>query len=532
MKICFISKEIYPFYYGGIGTQIYCQMKLLSENNHEIFFLTEKPSNFNEAHFRSIYTSINVVFVERDAERYKSHNILNYAFSVEKAFKDLYQAQKIDLGILADFHAEAFFILLKKDTEIYKDVRFLVEIHGPCYEVLKYDAEDSIGFFDSLSSYAKIPCYMENYSIPQADYFLAPSHKVWEEVSERLQIRDECEIIPNFANTEIFKLKEFTIKEQTVRRIVFAGRLEKRKGVHLLIEAIISILSKEPSLNIELILVGQDLFWKEYQDTFQHYWENQIPDIFNEKIKFLGQIPQTSLQEYLSEAWVGVFPSIWEPFGIVALEAMLCGSPVIVTSKTGLEEVVGTDYGVFFHIEQGTEGLEKVLLEVLNNVELRNTLAKKSHKRAKELFVELNKTFVKYVNSIGSHLSLPKQRLSKKAGYLKDLYVLVEEYDTHINEGFNSKLSELSYTKRDLESCRSLLQEYDAKLKTMQLQMEELEETSQYRLQELIEHRIATDHLKDQLKDVQNTISMMEQSRFWKVRNLWFKLKKKVGLIE
>lgn len=427
MKICFISREIFPFFYGGIGTQVYAQMQFFLKKGHEIYFITEKSENFCELEFKLKYQNIKVTFIDRDESAYTLHPSLNYAFSLEQAFQKIKQECQIEIVFLFDYAAEGLFILLKKLEGKYKTTLFLLELQGATYECLKYNAAIPDDFFVKLSAWDKIQCYMENLCISWSDCLLSPSEVNRRETIQKLGLNREVIVIPNSINLDIFQLRVPSKKELTdVKTIVYVGRLEKRKGVDLLLESFISILSDNVEKETKLVLVGKDLFWEEYGESFQSHWQKIIPNSYKHRIKFLGHCSQETLKTYFSDAWMAVFPSRWEPFGNVCLEAIALGCPAIVTKNTGLMEVVGTDYDIFFDGTKGVKGLKSVLLRVLQDVDLRNDLAEKSYLRAKKMSLQDGQLTLEYIESIDREF-----RNSVKTPNRSDftnLYLMFEEY--------------------------------------------------------------------------------------------------------
>jgi len=116
--------------------------------------------------------------------------------------------------------------------------------------------------------------------------------------------------------------------------ILFAGRMEEIKGMEFLLKAFRKVLSTYP--NSRLIIVGEggfNKYSKESQD-------------FCTKITYTGMLNKAKLYELYCLADVGVIPSLFEPFGYVAVEMMMHELPVVVTSTSGLNEVVDDTCGL------------------------------------------------------------------------------------------------------------------------------------------------------------------------------------------
>ncbi len=109
------------------------------------------------------------------------------------------------------------------------------------------------------------------------------------------------------------------------------GRVVFEKGVHVLLEAWPGVLAQQPGARLVIAGVGSQL------DRLKaRAWELGIA----EQVDFVGFISDEQLDRLYHAADAAVFPSLYEPFGIVALEAMAARCPVIVTQTGGLMEVV------------------------------------------------------------------------------------------------------------------------------------------------------------------------------------------------
>ena len=140
--------------------------------------------------------------------------------------------------------------------------------------------------------------------------------------------------------------------------------LEPRKNLTLLIKCFCKIITENPNLDLNLVLVGVS-GWKN-KDIFDIVEKN--PQL-KPRIIFTGYIPDSDLSAIYSGAIAFVYPSLYEGFGLPPLEAMQCGIPVITSNTSSLPEVVG-NAGITIDPKQSDE-LCQAMLDVVNNSKLR-----------------------------------------------------------------------------------------------------------------------------------------------------------------
>jgi glycosyltransferase involved in cell wall biosynthesis len=129
------------------------------------------------------------------------------------------------------------------------------------------------------------------------------------------------------------ELAEFRAKYAKFNdQIVFnVSRLVHEKGAHRLVEAVPRILAERPLARVIIAGKGPEA------DNLRRQAESLgVID----RVDFIGFIPDEERNRLLRVANCAVFPSLYEPFGIVALEAMALGCPVVVSDVGGLAEVV------------------------------------------------------------------------------------------------------------------------------------------------------------------------------------------------
>ncbi len=176
---------------------------------------------------------------------------------------------------------------------------------------------------------------------------------------------DKLVMIPNGVNLQEYTRnkninfsrfrKKFASPKEKI--VLFVGRLVYEKGVHVLINAVPRILEK---VNAKFVIVGNG------------YMKEPLSNLINgmglaHKVMFTGFVDDETLKNLQRCADVCVVSSLFEPFGIVALEAMAARSPVVVSDTGGLAEIIDHDVtGVKVHPENPDSlawGIKKVLLD-------------------------------------------------------------------------------------------------------------------------------------------------------------------------
>ena len=190
---------------------------------------------------------------------------------------------------------------------------------------------------------------------------------------------DKQIMIPNGVNADVYAgiektdLTQFRIKfalpEEKI--VLFVGRLVYEKGVHVLVNAILKVLEK---VNAKFVIVGNG------------YMKEQLSGLVKslgiaQKVLFTGFVDDETLRKLQICADVSVVPSLFEPFGIVALEAMAAKSPIVVSDTGGLGEIVDHDVdGVKVYTNNPDSlawGIIRVLTDEKNAQRLRSNAYKK-----------------------------------------------------------------------------------------------------------------------------------------------------------
>lgn len=243
----------------------------------------------------------------------------------------------------------------------------------------------------------------------EGDYRLEGERKVIEAVdrviaateSEQSQLemlygldQQKITIIPPGVNTNHFypipedEAKEAIGIDPKDRVALFVGRIEPLKGVDTLIRAMAIV--KERCLTFVcpdyLVIIGGDPEVDEEQMTIEMLRLQELCQSLglDEMVLFLGKRDQNTLPYYYSAANVVVVPSHYESFGMVALEAMACGTPVIASWVGGLATLIKDGETGYFVPSRNAEALAEKLRLLFTDEALREKLGSQAAAYAQE----------------------------------------------------------------------------------------------------------------------------------------------------
>lgn len=160
------------------------------------------------------------------------------------------------------------------------------------------------------------------------------------------------------------------------RMILFAGRLEYEKGVQTLLAALQDVRRRVGPTHLFVAGVGT------YSEELRREVRRRK---LQRHVRFTGFLPDHELRLHFGAADVAVVPSIYEPFGLVAVEAMACGTPVVVGDTGGLREIVADGSGLSFTPQEPAE-LTDALVRVLTDPTLATELVIRGRARAQDRY--------------------------------------------------------------------------------------------------------------------------------------------------
>jgi glycosyltransferase involved in cell wall biosynthesis len=323
MRVLHLSWEFPPRIIGGLASHLFDLSRALTRRGVEIHVVT---CNFPGAKEYELVEGVNVHRFEAYAA---GDSFLGWALRMQKNMErkgcDLINIIKgVDVIHAHDWLSGVAGIGLK---HLYKKP-LITTMHSTEYGRRNGIHNDLQACIHEIENWL---CY-ESWRIITCSYYMR-DHVSW---CFRVPENKIC-VVPNGVDVTKFNF-DFNYWEirnrfahASEKILLFVGRLVPEKGLDVLIKALPIILSK--GVNAKIVVVGEGPQRDEYQRLANDHG-------LGNKILFTGHIDDWTLRALYRVADVAIVPSRFEPFGIVALEAMAAHCPLVASSIGGLDEIV------------------------------------------------------------------------------------------------------------------------------------------------------------------------------------------------
>jgi glycosyltransferase involved in cell wall biosynthesis len=214
---------------------------------------------------------------------------------------------------------------------------------------------------------------------------IAVSNSAKREIEEHFRLPSgKVDVIPNAIDASKYNI---SVDRESVKRrfgiapyeriVLFIGRLAPQKGVEYLIKAAPQIVRVNPDARI--VIVGDG--WLK-----DHLWSLAVQTGCQHKITFLGFLPDNDLVELTVSSDVLVVPSVYEPFGIVALEGMAAGVPVVASNTGGLSEIIEHDRTGFLTYAENPDSIAWGVNRILSDPGYASWLTQNAKRKIYEMY--------------------------------------------------------------------------------------------------------------------------------------------------
>ena len=371
MKILMLTWEYPPRIVGGIARVVHDLSKRLIKDGHEVTVVTYRD-NADVPEYEND-KGVNVYRVDN----YMIHpnNFIDWIMQLN--FNMLSKATEIinKEGGFDVIHAHDWLVTYAaKSLKNAYDIPIVATIHAT-------EAGRNSGIHDETQRYINDTEWLLTY---EATEVIVNSNYMKNEIQRLFGLPfDKINVIPNGINLSNFTgiERDYDFRRQYAmdneKIILYVGRLVYEKGVQHLIAAMPKILSNYH--DAKLIIAGRGGMMDELRAEASNLG-------LNDKIYFTGYLNSKQVQKMYKCADVAVFPSTYEPFGIVALEAMLAGVPTVVSDVGGLDEIVTHGVDGMKSYAGNANSIADSVTALLYDHQLATNVSKKAKQKVKDQF--------------------------------------------------------------------------------------------------------------------------------------------------
>ena len=367
MRIAFVAREFYPFIGGGIAPIVAAAARQLAE----VAEVTVVTSAGHRAEYERLRAtgdprlppdSVRLVFVEEpDGEEWGPYLSYMHAYSarVDRALRQAFPDRAPDVIEFCDYLGEGFVTTQARECADpwLEETRVCVRLHTTAYVCAVLDGQlpddfATIAIFDA-----------ERFVLSRADTVLWPGGDVlgtYERIYGRDALAPAVKIPDAFLDEREGDGVDHDVRpDREPLRLLYLGRLERRKGVQNLVRAVTALDSPE----VRLTLLGADTDTAPLGGSMQKHLELMAAG--DHRIWHGGTVPRDSVGDHIRESHVRVIPSLWECWPNTAREALRHNRPVLATPVGGLCELVQPGRSGWLARDCSPEALRHAIAELV-----------------------------------------------------------------------------------------------------------------------------------------------------------------------
>ena len=371
MKILMLTWEYPPRIVGGIARVVHDLSKRLIKDGHEVTVVTYRDNadvpEYENDKGVNVYRVDNYIIHPNNFIDW----ILQLNFNLASKATEIINKE----GGFDVIHAHDWLVAnAAKALKNAYGIPVVATIHAT-------EAGRNSGIHDDTQRYINDTEWMLTY---EASEVIVNSNYMKNELQRLFGLPyEKINVIPNGINLSNFTgiERDYDFRRQYAmdneKIILYVGRLVYEKGIQHLIAAMPKVLSNYH--DAKLIIAGRGGMMDQLRQEASNLG-------LNNKIYFTGYLDSKQVQKMYKCADVAVFPSTYEPFGIVALEAMLAGVPTVVSDVGGLDEIVTHGVDGMKAYAGNANSIADSITALLYDHQLATNVAKKAKQKVKEQF--------------------------------------------------------------------------------------------------------------------------------------------------
>jgi glycogen(starch) synthase len=372
MRILMLSWEFSPRLIGGLGRHVDALTRSLVADGHEVHVVTRSHP---AAPATEQHGGLHVTRVDASPPMVPFEDlvpwVLAFNTSVLAAATRVLQTHRVDVVHAHDWLVASAAIGAAQAF----DLPLVATVHATEYGRHQGHLPDRMNHLIHG---------IEGWFVEHADHTIVCSTYMHEQVRALFGVPEtRLGTIPNGVAVDEFappaeevRALRRTLADDSTHLVLFAGRLEYEKGVQTVLHALERLVDRVGPVRFLIAGIGS------YSDELR----GLVDELgLAHRVHFTGFLEERALRLHYAAADVCVAPSLYEPFGLVATEAMACGTPVVVSDTGGLREIVVDGTGLTFP-PRDAEQLADRIAEILTDDELAQRLVARGRERIRERY--------------------------------------------------------------------------------------------------------------------------------------------------
>jgi glycosyltransferase involved in cell wall biosynthesis len=407
MRIALLSKFFLP-QTGGIETHVYELADSLAKEGHKIFLITtyENYLKLKKKKFRfrilDVKSPIDNILHKRPISQSRIGGLK--AFTSEEAFIIAKKLKGVGIDII---HAHdpfscytSIFVkyMINKPVVLTMHTSHGVLVNNDCYQGMcdGYNESKCIKceqerFYKSEPLYRIFDMKLRRLFLSNADKIICVSRKDKVDLAKYQGLKNNVVHIKHWVSLEKKRVnatnklrKKFNLNQED-KIILCVGRIVPQKGIEYLIKAIPLILKRYPGCKV--IITGRiKQKWLPYS-SYEEFVEDLIKKLgLENNIIFTGEIPKEEMPVIYKLADVMAFPTLHENYGLVNLESMAVGTPVVSTQLSVIKEYIIDGRNGLLVPPRNYKALAEAVIRLLDDNQLRKRLIKKGYQTVRKNF--------------------------------------------------------------------------------------------------------------------------------------------------
>ena len=375
MRICLVSREYPPEGTGGIAAYVYTLAHGLTEAGHDVTVIAGTAGAHDTAKSTDPCSSPRVYRVATrqrlplPAKVRYLWGLLEHGWTIDRTIAHLERTQgPFDVVEMPNWGTEALIYSFHPRAPLVVRLSTPIAVIYPLTGI----SPTKVGF--------RILKYLEGLPVRRAHCIIAHSRF----------IANYCAGLYGFpvGKTKVIPLgikapalvSETPRPQDTTVTVLFVGRLEPRKGIDYLLQAIPQVVGSVP--HVRFVIAGRDTGTAPRGASYQEYFASFATPEAIKATTFLGYVDDRALAQLYAECDIFVAPSLSESFGLIYIEAMVHAKPVVAFRSAAIPEVVEPGATSLLAALKDVPSLANALTTLAQDGELRRDMGRRGYERA------------------------------------------------------------------------------------------------------------------------------------------------------